>query len=236
MGKLDKNRKPMRVGGMAFFSSLFFLSVLAILNFCLLTKLWSSEAFVHLQSFALGVVPGLFVAAYFIQGRGSVLIHEFKHSLVSGLVGNRARSMNVKKDSGHFEYEYTKHTAQYNAFISMAPYITPLFTIPAAALAFAFWRQSHDLMCVVVGMGYGIDLLLNMRDISRRQTDITMIRGGYLVGVLYIAAMNAAILSILLAWVFEDTIGLQYLLYGLWHLVLQIVAYYRAAPAALSSL
>lgn len=233
MGKVDKLKKQLRVGGFAFFSSLFFLLVLSIMNFCLLTNLWNEEAQQHLISFALGMVPGLFVAGYFIQGHSSVLIHEFKHSLLSGLVGNRARSMNVKKDSGHFEYEYTRLTAEYNAFISLAPYIIPLFTIPAMVFAYAVWGYSHDLMCAVIGMGYGTDLLLNMRDISRRQTDITMIKGGYRVGVLYIFAMNAAILSIILAWVLQGTLGLRYLLYGLWQMVLHIVAYYRSAPVAM---
>lgn len=233
MGKVVKLKKQLRVGGFAFFSSLFFLIVLSILNFCFLTNLWNGEAQQHFFSFALGMVPGLFVAGYFIQGHTSVLIHEFKHSLLSGLVGNKARSLHVKKDSGHFEYEYTRLTAEYNAFISLAPYITPLFTVPAIILAFAVWRHSQDLMCAVIGMGYGVDLLLNMRDISRRQTDITMIKGGYRIGLLYIFAMNAAILSILLAWVFQGTLGLRYLLYGLWQMVLHIVAYYRAAPVAM---
>lgn len=230
-----KDKKQTRVGGFAFFSSLFFLLVLLILNSCLLPNLWDEVALHRTGSFALGIGPGVFFALYFIQGRSSVLIHEFKHSLISGLVGNRARELKVKRDSGHFEYEYTKSTAEYNAFISLAPYIIPLFTIPATLLAAAFWRHSHELMASVIGMGYGLDLVLNFRDISRRQTDLTMIKGGYSVGLLYVFAMNATILTILLAWIFQGILGLKYLVFGLWQVVLHIVAYYRSAPVALSS-
>jgi hypothetical protein len=232
---MAKKTKQLRVGGFAFFSSLLFLLLLGTLNSCLLLNLWDEQAATNLGFFALGIVPGAFLAMYFIQGHSSVLVHEFKHALISGLVGNRFRGLKVKKDSGHFEYAYTRETAEYNAFISVAPYVIPLFTFPAVLLAIAFWRHSHELMVAVIGMGYGIDLVMNIRDVSPRQTDLTMIKGGYRVGVLYVAAMNLTILSILLAWVFQGAFGLRYLLFGLWQMMLHVVAYYRGAPAALSS-
>lgn len=234
MSKAAKAKKQLTVGGFAFFSSLFFLCVLAVLNTCLLADLWTADILSYVASFGIGMIPGAFLATYFIQGRSSVLIHEFKHSLISGLVGNRFRGLKVRKDSGHFEYEYTSRTAEYNAFISLAPYIVPLFTFPAILLAFAFWRHSHELMVAAVGMGYGLDIVLNLRDISSHQTDLTMIRGGYRISLLYIAAMNITILSILLAWVMQGFFGLRYLAYGLWQMMLHIVAYYRSAPGALS--
>ncbi len=233
MGKAEQAKKQLSVGGFAFFSSLFFLCLLSVLNISLLPDLWNVENFPYLVSFGIGMIPGGFIAMYFIQGHPSVLIHEFKHSLVSGLAGNRARGLKVKKDSGYFEYEYTSRTAEYNAFISLAPYIIPLFTFPALLLAYGVWRYSHELMVAVVGIGYGIDIILNVRDISRRQTDLTMIRGGYRVALLYITAMNLTIASILMAWVLQGWFGIRYLAYGLWQVVLHLVAYYHNAPSAI---
>jgi hypothetical protein len=51
-----------------------------------------------------------------------------------------------------------------------------------------------------------------MRDISPVQTDITLIRGGYSVGLLYISAWNFIIAALLFAWAFQGVEGLLALL------------------------
>ncbi len=59
-------------------------------------------------------------------------------------------------------------------------------------LAYLSFNQTHQVMVFVVAIGYGADFILNRRDISPVQTDITStpeIR----VGLLYIIAMQAAI-------------------------------------------
>lgn len=209
-----------RVGGLAFFSSLLALITLSIFNIPLLPALWFGEGPSRLAHFLLGMMPGIFLAMYCIQGKYSVLIHEFKHSIISGLVGNRAKAIKVKKDSGHFAYTYTSRTAAYNAFIALAPYWIPLFTVLALLIAFSLWRHNAINFCIAVGVGYGTDLVMNVRDISPRQTDLTLIRGGYKIGLTYVIAMNLALASFLLAGIMQGSFGLTYLVKSLWHALL----------------
>lgn len=219
------DRSP--VGGLAFFSSLFFLSFLAALNISELPRLWFGDVGSQLGFFALGCAPGIFVAFYVLQGKYNVLVHEFKHSLISGLVGNRWRGMKVSKESGQFTYAYSKHTAAYNAFIALAPYWVPLFTFLSLLLALALWRHQPHTLAVVVGVGFGIDLVMNTRDIGPHQTDFTLIRGGFPIGLVYVVAMNLCLHSFLAAWLMQGVPGLVFLVKNLWQFLLAVVFYFR---------
>jgi hypothetical protein len=209
----DKETKSAeRVGGFAFFLSLGALLPTGLLTLVLSLRAWDPAFMRPTGIFAASALAGTLVAHFLIRGHISVLIHEFKHSLVSGLVGNKRKGMKIGKSSGHFEYAYTKRTAHMNAFISLAPYILPLFTFVGCLVAFAAFRHDHELAVLIIGIAYGTDLVLNMRDISPIQTDINLIRGGYHVGLLYIAAWNFTIFGVLLAWVFQGAVGLMMLL------------------------
>lgn len=159
-------------------------------------------------AFALATGVGALVAHLTIKGHFSVLLHEFKHSLVSNLAGNKHRGMTINENSGYYQWAYTKRTAHLNAFIALAPYFVPVFSFIGTLLVLALFRSERILAVCVVGLGYGMDLLLNTRDISPIQTDITLIRGGYSVGLLYIAAWNLLIVGLMLAWAFQGTEGL----------------------------
>ncbi|MBX7145254.1 MAG: M50 family metallopeptidase [Oligoflexia bacterium] len=209
-----------RVGGLAFFTSLFALIVISLLNLPLLPALFFGTGPSRLAHFFLGMLPGFFLAMYCIQGKYSVLVHEFKHSVISGLVGNRAKGLKINKDSGQFSYMYSRSTAAYNAFIALAPYWLPLFTTLSLLIAFSLWRANPVNFCIAVGVGYGTDLIMNLRDISPRQTDLTLIRGGYSIGLAYVIAMNLALLSFLLAGIMQGSFGLMYLVKSLWHIML----------------
>lgn len=219
---------PQKSGGIAFFMSLFFLTVLTLSNIYSLPGLWGPVALQRLVRFLAGFVVGGWFASTLIKGRHAVLIHEVKHAIISGFAGNKWKRMKVKGDSGYFRYAYSKSTAEYNAFIALAPYWLPLFTLPALLIALPIWWHSHELVIVIVGIGYGADCILNIRDISPVQSDITHITGGFNVGLSYIVVINLAVVTILLAWVMEGVTGLTFLLFGLWKICLHIVAYYQA--------
>jgi len=200
------------VGGFAFFLSLAALLPTGLM-FTTLTFLRLETAnSTTTANFIFATLAGAAIAQMFINGRLSVFIHEFKHSLVSNLVGNRHKGMKIGERSGHYQYTYTKSTAHYNAFISLAPYITPVFTFIAVALALIFLREDREIAAIVVGVGYGMDILLNMRDISPIQTDISLIRGGYTMGLAYIAAWNLLTAGLVFAWAFHGVQGLSMLL------------------------
>jgi len=72
-------------------------------------------------------------------GRGRrlyVAAHELTHALAAVLVGVKVRRIAIKKNSGYVLLDST------NAFISLAPYFVPLYTLAVAALywtAGRFW-------------------------------------------------------------------------------------------------
>lgn len=200
------------VGGFAFYLSLAALLPTGVM-FTTLTFLRLRTADSHATvSFIISGLIGAALAQMFIRGHLSVLIHEFKHSVVSNLVGNRHRGLRIGEHSGHYQYAYSKRTAHYNAFISLAPYIVPVFTFISVIIALIFCREDRATAAIVVGIGYGMDILLNMRDISPIQTDISLIRGGYGVGLLYIAGWNLLTAGLIFAWAFQGVHGLTLLL------------------------
>jgi len=196
------------VGGFAFFLSLAALLPTGLLFFTLSIAQLRSADLTLAGIFIASCLFGAMLAQACVRGHISVLIHEFKHSLISNLVGNKFKEMRINEHSGHVQYAYTKRTAHYNAFIALAPYIVPVFTFVATLIAIACFRGDEVGTLVIVGLAYGADLLLNIRDISPVQTDITLIRGGYSVGLLYIAAWNFLIAALLFAWAFQGVAGL----------------------------
>ena len=114
-------------------------------------------------------------------------------------------------------------TARVAAFIALAPYWVPLFTVVGLPLAALAAPQYPLLVVGVGGLLFGSDWYLNMRDFSPHQTDITGIRGGYAIGALYILAMNVTLSSIVLAWVARDLAGLLALVQNLWEFLLEVV-------------
>lgn len=223
MAKKEK-KEDGPVGGIVFFLSLAFLTLLGTLNALLLPRLFFDQAWHRSGLFLVGVFVGFSCAHFFVRGRLSVLLHELKHSLLSGLVGNRWKQMAVQSDQGHFEYSYTKHTSQYNAFIALAPYFLPVMTVLAIGLV--FWHPNVNLKLVLFGAGYGLDVWCGLRDIQPWQTDLTSIRGGYKIALAYIAAAHLLIFTLLVAWVFQGGLGLRLLAYGWYQLALHITGYY----------
>ena len=200
------------VGGFAFFLSLsvllptgIFLTGLTLVN----VRPVDVQA---LGTFGASWIAGMMLGHVLIKGHISVLIHESKHAVVSNFAGNKRKEMKVNKDSGHFVYSYTKHTAHFNALISLAPYILPVFTVVGLIASLAIFRNDHVLAALLVGMCYGIDTILNARDISPIQPDIHEIRGGFGIGLLYIFSWNLTIFALLLAWAFQGGSGILMLL------------------------
>ncbi len=204
--------KEKAVGSFSFYLSLIALLPTGMLTLLLALATWQLIFMESTCTFVAGVLGGSILAKIFIKRHISVLIHEAKHQIISNLVGNKSRGMKIEENSGHFEYSYSKKTTHYHAFIALAPYILPLFTLVLALIAFAVCREDHRIAALVVGVGYGADLLLNMRDISPIQTDINQIRGGYTIGLMYIAAWNFFILGLILTWAFQGMTGFAMLL------------------------
>jgi len=209
--KKDKKAKPEvetgPVGGFAFFLSLSVILPVGISSLIVTLRSIDLESVKHLGPFLGGGLLGAFIAHTMVRGKPAVFLHEFKHSFVAGMVGNKWKKMKVDSSSGHFEYSYAKSKAHFNAFISVAPYCIPVFTFLAALFALALFRHDLGFFLGMLGLGYGMDVILNARDISPIQTDISEIKGGYGVGLTYIIAWNLAFFAFLFAFVLHGLGG-----------------------------
>jgi hypothetical protein len=222
-----KDQTARKVGGITFYVSLFVVSFLGVFNLTLLPGLFVKDKMINWSYFLPGLVSGAGVGAFLIRGKLSVFLHELRHSIMSNIVGNRAKSMKFYKNTGYFQFEYTKKTAHMIAFIALAPYFLPVFTFCAFVVAYTTCYPNQPLMVFVVALGWGIDMVLNFRDISPVQTDITEIKGGYSFGLMYILAINIFLSTLIVAWICDGPQGLKHLLMGLYALLTQIVATFR---------
>ena len=215
------------VGGIPFFITLGCLLILSLVNTLALLPLIDGAALLRWRYFAAGGVLGAWMGHVLIRHELSIFLHELKHAIISNLAGNRDRGMKIRRRSGHFQYEYYQHTEKYNALIALAPYFLPLFTLPSLLfLLVPGWGSHPTLPLVVIGFACGADLILNLRDISGKQSDIVNIKGGFTVGLLFIGAMNIVLLSYLFAWACQGWQGLQFMLTALTKVVVSLVAYY----------
>jgi len=193
--KLDTSK----VGGLAFFFSFLVVIPLALLSIAFLGSTLPTAPLGPLTRFGFGALGGAVAARLLIRGHTAVFVHEFKHSVVANLVGNKATGWRIRKRSGHFQYEFTEKTAGYNAFISIAPYWLPPITIAAGGIALAGWHQDLTTAAAIIGLGWGADTELNIRDIGPHQTDFSDLRGGFPAGLAYLVALNILVLTIALS-------------------------------------
>jgi len=191
-------KTPQKQGGIVFFIALIALAVLFSLTVRIFFSQLSIWDWYKQISLLLGILVGAYIARAIVRGRFGVFIHELKHSVVSNLSGNRAKEMKVEKDHGYFRYEYTNHTAHMNAFINIAPYVFPLFSLVFMGLSACFLISDSYLTVFIVGMGFGIDVYAHARDLGPHQSDLQLLKGGYTVGVSFVLLANAWVFFLLL--------------------------------------
>jgi hypothetical protein len=218
--------KQEKIGGIALYLSLIALLILSVSNLSAIITLiptFNLSTLVNLITSLATIVFGFLLAIYSIPEKTFVFMHETKHAVISGLAGNRWKKMHIENDSGHFEYAYSKRTAHFNAMIALAPYFVPLLTVPALAMSAVAFYQYHRVMLVITCFAYGIDLFSNIRDIDPRQTDFSVIRGGFSVGLSYVALANILIFTLLITWCLFDLAGLKHLAVSFWHFVEKVI-------------
>jgi hypothetical protein len=213
--KEPKDTSDQVVGGFAFFLSLLLLLPTGMTLFVVAIAQIRHADLSAVLLFATALIAGIGLAHYLVKGHLSVLIHEWKHEVVSSLVGNRNKRMEVQEHSGSLQYEYTEQTAHYNAFIALAPYILPLSTFIGILTTLAISPSDPRVPLIIIGVSYGIDLLMNARDISPIQSDIHLIRGGFYVGLLYIISWNMITTALTFAWAFNGFSGITELVHVL---------------------
>lgn len=228
-----KDSPPSSLGGIVFYSSLFALLIFDLGFLIALPFLFSVEGFFPLSRFAIGIILGAWLSYFLFRPSAETLLHEMKHALVSTFLGNKWKGMTVEGESGEFAYQYYKETAAYNAFISLAPYWLPVFAALALGIGSIFLHQHHTWLCLVVGLAWGSDLYLAIKDIGPHQSDLQNIRGGYSIGWLYALVMNIAVASILTTWAMLNWKGFAQV--GKFHIdwMLKIYEYFRPEAGVL---
>jgi hypothetical protein len=157
----DKKNQPIKVGGIAFFSTLAALLILALSNTVGLVLLAPQADPLRWIYFLAGLAAGWFIVRRLGPGRVGIFLHELKHRVISNLAGNREKSLKVADNSGEFEYEYTKYTARYNALIALAPYWFPLLFVPVFVVCLLTPLRETAPALALCGLAFGIDFKLN---------------------------------------------------------------------------
>ncbi len=201
--------KPTIVGDLVFVIFVLFFVAAAVAGITAFPAALAEVSYSRILQFLVCVLVGGLSAQLLIRGHFSVFFHELKHAVVSILAGNPATGLRISRDSGHFKYTYSEETKSYNAFISLAPYCLPLFTLPLLGLGcILFWGDS-DKIVLLVGLGYGADLVMGLRDISPRQSDFSSLRGGIGLGLLYVSSFHIIVSLIIFTWVASGLTGLE---------------------------
>jgi len=204
------------IGGFSFFISFPCLFLISMVNIFYLKELIDSNGLKNLVYFLIAGTIGAWFSFLFIRAHISVFIHEFKHSLISNLVGNKDKGWKVKKETGHFQYSYTEKTAKFNALISLAPYFIPLFSFPVLIVSLFIFSQTQSFPVPLLGLAAGADFYLNIKDIGRHQSDFTNLIGGFTLGIIFVILINTAWYTYLLSFVLADIFGFKYLFFGLY--------------------
>lgn len=225
--KVQKEKRA-AVGGISFFFSYFVLILLSFSNIYVLGLVLSEALFFNVVILLCGAIVGLWAAYTFFSGQISVLIHEYKHAILATLVGNKWKRLKLEGMGGSFQYSYTKDTAQYNAFIGLAPYFLPVLTFFGCIFFIILMNKSIETALLVLGILHGAELYFNWKDASPIQTDLTDIRGGFLVGLGYVTFANIVITSLVMIAALGGTSGLSKLGEALWVLGTLMVAAVRS--------
>ncbi len=228
MSKAHGKKKRLKLGGLAFFFSYLALMPLALTGLLTVVAVASTTDSPLLLITGAGFILGCWFGYTLLRGETSVLIHEYKHAIFAVFVGNKWKKLKREGMTGSFHYSYTKDTAEYNAFISLAPYFLPVLTF-IGLLLYPMLRQANEVSAALfLAAVHGAELYLQLKDATPIQTDLTDIRGGYWVSLLYILAMNICITSLLLLWILGGWDGFELFGKELYHLGLLVVAIVRA--------
>lgn len=180
------------------------LPVAVALTTSLVGQIASINRLSEIQGFLLAgimaymILDGLFFRPLYIY----VLGHELTHVFSAWLCGGRVKSFKVSSSGGQVT------TTKTNLFISLAPYLVPLYTI-ILCLAFFLTRlfykpideyQRHFIF--LVGFSWSFHLVLTAHFLKTQQPDLT--RWGYLFSVVIVYMVNLIILALLLKPLFDQ--------------------------------
>ena len=127
-----------------------------------------------------------------------VMAHELTHALAAILMGGKVTSIHASTTGG------TTVINKSHLFISLAPYIFPLYTAVALGL-FAIAADSFQLPFLgLIGFTYAFHLALTIYSLSHHQPDLK--EGGVVFSLIFILAGNMIVLMLLISFLWPHAL------------------------------
>lgn len=133
--------------------------------------------------------------------------HEFTHVLAAWAVGGKVHDMEVRSDGGHVDLSHS------NAFISLAPYCVPIYTVlVVVGYRAAQWlfpeRLSLGPFLALMGVTLAGHLLMTGECLWRRRQPDLAAAGGLLFSLSVIALCNGLVVMLLTKALFPRAVDI----------------------------
>lgn len=177
--------------------------------------------------------PGAWLAS--AASRVYVFGHEATHALAAWSVGGSVNSFHVGEDGGHVD------VTESNAFVALAPYCVPVYTMAAlAAWRLALWRRPdapESAFLVLIGLTLAFHVLKTFECLwDRKQPDLEA-AGGAIFSLSWIGLANGLLILIMVKALFPKSVNvsaeLQAVLF--WSARFWTGAWRQAAPIVASA-
>ncbi len=161
---------------------------------------------VHWGDKTILVFTACFVVYFFVHFAlykpilSHVMAHELTHALAAVLMGGKVTSIHASTTGG------TTVVNKSHLFISLAPYIFPLYTALSLGL-YAIAAQPFRIYLVgLIGFTYAFHLALTVYSLSHHQPDLK--EGGVVFSLIFIFAGNMIVLMLLFTILWPQTLSL----------------------------
>lgn len=166
-------------------------------------------------AFAAGFVLYFFIHLIFYKPVLShVLAHELTHALAALLMGGKVTEIHATHAGG------SAVTNKSHFFISMAPYVFPLYTVLALGLYALAAPAFKVYLMGFVGLTYSFHWVLTVYSLSHQQPDLE--EGGTVFSLIFIFAANMIVLMLLFSLVWPEVLSWRGALSGTFHWCLRL--------------
>lgn len=152
-----------------------------------------------------------------------VMAHELTHALAAVLMGGKVTSIHASTTGG------TTVVNKSHIFISLAPYVFPLYTFGALGL-YAIAAPSLKIVFLgLIGFTYAFHLALTVYSLSHHQPDLK--EGGVVFSLIFIFTGNIIVLMLLLSLIWPQALSPSQAFLETsrtaWHLVQSVLSFLK---------
>jgi hypothetical protein len=174
-------------------------AVICVLGGALLHLTWTSPTAIV---FTIGFV--VYFPIHFMLYKpvlSHVMAHEVTHALAALAMGGKVTEIHATHSGG------STITNKSHFFISMAPYVIPLYTLIALFLYLIAAPGLKIYLIGLVGFTYAFHWVLTVYSLSHHQPDLD--EGGVVFSLIFIFTANIIVLMLLFSMVWPDTLSLS---------------------------